>query len=449
MSNYLREYQSKLVSADEAAKTVKSGDWISYGSLNAQACSLDKALAKRKDELREVKIWTLLCLRMPEVVKADPLGESFCCQSWHFSGLDRKIAKQDTPVYYTPMRYSELPRYIRENVEPIQVAMLGTCPMDQNGYFNFGPQNSHHKALCERADKLIVEVNTNMPRCLGGYHEAIHISEVDYIVEGENEPLVTPATTPPSEIDKMVARQIVAEMEDGACIQLGIGGMANAVGQMICDSDLQDLGCHTEMLCDAYVDLFEAGKMTGRRKNLNPEKMVYGFALGSQRLFDFIDDNPRCASFPVDYTNRVAVASANDRLMSINNAVEVDIYGQICSESSGTRQISGTGGQLDFVLAAYESRGGKSFVCLPSTYKKPDGTLASCIVPTLRTGAIVTDARTVAHYIVTEHGIFNSKGKTTWQKAEGIISLAHPDFRDDLIRAAQEQKIWSRYNKQF
>ena len=449
MSNYSKEYQSKLVSADEAVKSVKSGDWISYGGLNGQACSLDKALAKRKDELRDVKIWTLMCLRMPEVVKADLLGESFCCQSWHFSGVDRKIAKQGTPVYYTPMRYSEVPRYTRENVEPIEVTMLATTPMDKNGYFNFGPQNSNHKALCERTDKLIVEVNANMPRCLGGYHEAIHISEVDYIVEGENEPLVAPAATPPGEIDKMVARQIVAEMEDGACIQLGIGGMANAVGEMLCDSDLKDLGCHTEMLCDAYVNLFESGKMTGLRKNLNPEKMVYAFALGSQRLFDFIDDNPRCASFPVDYTNKVSVASVNDRLMSINNAVEVDIYGQICSESSGTRHISGTGGQLDFVLAAYESRDGKSFICLPSTRKEPDGKLASSITPTLKNGAIVTDSRSVGHYIVTEYGIFNSKGKTTWQKAEGIISLAHPDFRDDLVRAAQEQKIWSRYNKQF
>lgn len=449
MNNYRQEYQNKLVSADQAVKTVKSGDWVSYGSLNAQACSLDRALAKRKDELRDVKVWTLLCLRMPEIVKVDPQGEAFGCQSWHFSGLDRKLTKQETPVYYSPMRYSELPRYISENVEPIQVAMLGTSPMDKNGYFNFGPQNSHHKALCERAEKVIVETNTNMPRCLGGYHEAIHISEIDLIVEGENEALITTSATLPTEIDKMVAKQIVAEITDGACIQLGIGGMANAVGQMLSDSDLKDLGCHTEMLCDAYVDLYESGKMTGKRKNFNPEKMVYAFALGSQRLYDFIDDNPRCASFPVDYTNRVAIASANDCLISINNAVEVDIYGQICSESSGTRHISGTGGQLDFVLAAYESRGGKSFVCLPSTYKKADGTLASCIVPTLKTGAIVTDPRTVAHYIVTEHGIFNGKGKTTWQRAEGIISLAHPDFRDELIRAAQEQNIWSRYNKQF
>ncbi|NLV20988.1 MAG: butyryl-CoA:acetate CoA-transferase [Syntrophomonadaceae bacterium] len=449
MSSYWQEYKNKLVCADEAVKSVKSGDWISYGSINAHPVSLDKALAKRKDELRDVKIWTLLSLRMPEVVKADPRGESFCCQSWHFSSLDRKIASQKTPIYYAPMRYLEVPRYIREEVDPIQVAMLGVCPMDKNGFFNFGPQNSHHKAICERAEQLIVEVNTNMPRCLGGYHEAIHISEVDYIVEGKNEAMITAVPPALGEVDQKVARQIVAEIEDGSCIQLGIGSMANAVGLMICESDLKDLGCHTEMFCDAFVDLFEAGKLNGRRKSNNPEKMVYSFALGSQRLYEFIDDNPSCASFPVDYTNQVAVASANERLISINNAIEVDIYGQICSESCGTQHISGTGGQIDFVLAAYESRGGKSFICLPSTYQEPDGKLASCIVPTLKTGAIVTDSRSTGHYIVTEYGIFNIKGKTTWQKAEGIISLAHPDFRDDLIRAAQEQKIWSRYNKQF
>ena len=449
MSNYREAYQSKLVSPDEAVKVVKSGDWISYGSLNGQANSLYKALTKRKEELRDVKVWTLLCLQMPEFVKVDPNGESFCCQSWHFSGVDRKIAKQGTPIYYTPMRYTEVPRYIREEVEPIQVAMLETASMDKKGFFNFGPQNSHNKAVCDRADIVIVEINTNMPRCLGGYHESVHISEVDYIVEGENEPMITTAISPPSEVDKMVAQHIVAKIEDGACIQLGIGSMANAVGQLICESDLKDLGCHTEMLCDSYVDLFESGKLNGLKKNLNPGKMVYSFALGSQKLYDFIDDNPRCAAYPVDYTNRVSVASINDRLMSINNAVEVDIYGQICSETSGTQHISGTGGQLDFVLAAYESRGGKSFVCLPSTHKGKDGKLASCIVPTLPAGAIVTDPRAVAQYIVTEYGIFSSKGKTTWQKAEGIISLAHPDFRDDLIRAAQEQKIWSRYNKQF
>lgn len=447
MNVYWQEYQRKLVSPEQAVKTVKSGDWVSYGPLNAQVNSLDEALSKRKDELRDVKIWTMLSLGIPKIVEVDPEGISFICQSWHFSGIDRKIARQGTPIYYSPMRYSELPRYIREDVEAIDVAMLQVAPMDKHGYFNFGPQNSHSKAVCDRARQVIVEINQNQPRCLGGYHEAIHISQVDYIVEGSNPPLVQLSSPPPSEIDKMVAQHIVAEIEDGSCLQLGIGSMANAIGQMIAASDLKHLGCHTEMLCDAFVDLFESGKMNGSKKSIDPDKLVYGFALGSQKLYDFIDDNPNCASFPVDYTNRVAIAAMNDRLITINNAVEVDLYGQVCSESSGTRHISGTGGQLDFVLAAYESRGGKSFICLPSSYTGKDGQINSRIVPTLTPGAIVTDPRTVAQYIATEYGIFKLKGQTTWQRAEGMISIAHPDFRDDLIKMAEKQGIWRRTNQ--
>lgn len=448
MSAYWQEYRRKLASPEDAVKTVKSGDWISYGPLNAQVSSLDEALAQRKDELRDVNIWTLLSLRIPKVVEVDPEGTSFICNSWHFSGGDRKIARQGTPIFYAPMRYSELPRYIREDVAAIDVAMMQVAPMDKHGYFNFGPQNSHSKAVCDRAAQVIVEINQNQPRCLGGYHESIHISQVDYIVESDNPALVELSPPPPTDIDKNVAQHIVAEIEDASCLQLGIGAMPNAVGQMIAASDLKDLGCHTEMLCDAYVELFESGKVNGSRKSIDPGKLVYGFALGSQKLYDFIDNNPFCASFPVDYTNRVAIAAANDRLVTINNAVEVDLYGQVCSESSGTRHISGTGGQLDFVLAAYESRGGKSFICLPSSYIGKDGGISSRIVPTLTPGAIVTDPRTVAQYIATEYGIFKLKGKTTWQRAEGLIGLANPKFRDDLIKSAEKQNIWRRTNQQ-
>lgn len=448
MRTYWQEYQEKLVSAAEAVKIVKSGDWVSYGPLNGQVSCLDEALSKRKDELRDVKIWTLLSLRFPKVVEVDPEGSSFSCHSWHFSGTDRKIANLGAPIYYTPMRYSELPRYIREDVETIDVAMLQVGPMDKHGFFNFGPQNSHSKAVCDRAVKVIVEINQNQPRCLGGYQEAIHISQVDFVVESDHSPLVQLSSPPASTVDRQVAEHIVAEIEDASCLQLGIGAMANAVGQMIAASDLKDLGCHTEMLCDAYVDLFESGKMTGNRKGIDPGKMVYGFALGSQKLYDFVDDNPFCASYPVDYTNHVSVAARNDRLVTINNAVEVDLYGQVCAESSGTKHISGTGGQLDFVLAAYESKGGKSFVCLPSSFTGKDNKISSRIVPILTPGAIVTDPRTVAQYIATEYGIFKLKGKTTWQRAEGLINIAHPDFRDDLVKAAEKQKIWRRSCKQ-
>jgi butyryl-CoA:acetate CoA-transferase len=443
--NYVNEYRKKLVSADEAVKVVNSGDWIDYGSMCGQVVVLDEALARRKEELKDVKIWTLLTLRRPRVMDVDPEEESFVWHSWHLSAMDRKIASERA-VYYSPIRYSELPRYVREHIEPLAVAMLQVAPMDKHGYFNFGPQNSHTRAVCERARIVIVEVNNQLPRCLGGYEESIHISEIDYIVEGNNPPLPQLPDVASSAVDKKAAEYIIEEMKDECCVQLGIGGMPNAVGKMIAESDLKDLGCHTEMLVDAYVHMYEAGRLTGRKKNIDPGKMVYGFAVGSQRLYDFIDNNPLCASYPVNYTNRPSIAALNDNLITINNAIEVDLYGQVCAESVGTRIISGTGGQLDFVLAAYESRGGKSFICLPSCSER-EGKLESKIVPTLKTGAIVTDPRSVAHYIVTEYGKFAMKGMSVWQRAEGLINLAHPQLRDELIQAARAQGIWRRSNK--
>lgn len=445
--DYLCEYKSKLVSADQAVKVVKSGDWIDYGAINGQVIALDYALAKRKDELADVKVWTLLNLKTPKIIEADPLGESFVWHSWHLSGADRKIAAGGRPVYYSSIRYSELPRYVRQHIEPINVAMIQVGPMDNHGYFNFGPQCSHTQAICDRAERIIVEVNQNMPRCLGGYEEAIHISQIEYIVEGDNPSLAELKAVEPTEVDKKAAQFIIEEMSDDCCVQLGIGGMPNAVGKMIAASDLKNLGCHTEMLVDAYVDMFEAGRLTNLKKNIDPGKMVYAFALGTRKVYQFIHDNPRCAIFPVNYTNTPAIAAMNDKLMTINNAVEVDLYGQVCSESSGTRIISGTGGQLDFVQAGYESKGGKSFVCLPSSYKGKDNQIKTRIVPTLTKGAIVTDPRSVAQYIVTEYGKFDMKGMSVWQRAEALINLAHPNFRDDLVKAAEQQGIWRRINK--
>lgn len=444
---YMNQYRDKLVSAETAVKVVKSGDWIDYGTQNSRVVALDEALAKRKGELRDVKVWSLLTLLPPKILEVDPEGETFTWNSWHLSGLDRKIAGTGKPVYYSSMRYSELPRYVREHIEPINVAMMQVCPMDKHGWFNFGPQNSHSKAICDRAEILIVEVNHNMPRCLGGYEEAVHISQVSYVVEGNNPPMVCLPETAPTEVDQKAAEFIIRELSDACCIQLGIGGMPNAVGKMIAESDLKNLGCHTEMLVDAYLDMQESGRLTNLKKNIDPGKLVYSFAVGSQRLYDFINDNPQCAIYPVNYTNKPAVAALNDKLVSINNAIEVDLYGQVCSESSGTRMVSGTGGQLDFVLAGYESRGGKSIICLPSCYEGKDGQKRSRIVPTLAEGAIVTGPRSAVQFIVTEYGIFEMKGKTVWQRAEGLINLAHPQFREELIKAAEMQGIWRKSNR--
>lgn len=444
--NYADQYRQKLVTADEAVKAVKSGDWVDYGSFSGLVRVLDAALAKRKEELEDVKIWSVVTAYPTAVNEADPEGETFIWHSWHLSGRDRIVAKTK-PVYYSSIIYSELPRYIREHIEPIDVAMMQVAPMDKQGYFNFGPQCSHVRAVCDRAKKIVVEVNEKMPRCLGGYQEAVHVSEVDYIVEGENPSLCQIPAAPLTEADQKIADLVMGEMHDGCCVQLGIGGIPNAVGMMIAQSDLKDLGCHTEMLVDAYVHMSNAGKLTGSKKQTDPGKIVYTFAMGTQMLYDFLDDNAKCAIYPVNYTNNPTVASANDNLITINNAIEVDLYGQVCSESSGIRQITGTGGQFDFVMAGYMSKGGKSFVCLRSCNSDKNGKIISRIVPTLPGGGIVTATRSMAPILVTEYGKYEQKGMSVWQRAEGIIGIAHPDVREELIKAAEAQGIWRRSNK--
>ena len=235
-------------------------------------------------------------------------------------------------------------------------------------------------------------------------------------------------------------------MYDGNCIQLGIGGIPNAVGKMVAKSDLKDLGVHSEMYADAYLEMYKVGKITGARKNIDKYKQVYSFAMGTQEMYDFIDDNPGLAAYPIDYTNAPWIISQIDNFVSINAALEVDLFGQICSESIGTKHVSGTGGQLDFVEGAYKSKGGQSFVCLPSTVEIK-GEIITKIKPILTPGAIVTVPRTATHMVVTEYGIANLKGKNTWQRAEALINIAHPDFREALIKEAEAMKIWRKINK--
>jgi acyl-CoA hydrolase len=269
------------------------------------------------------------------------------------------------------------------------------------------------------------------------------------IIEGDNPAIDTiPEAGPASEVDQSVARLVVPEIPDGACLQLGIGGMPNAIGEMIAKSDLKDLGVHTEMYVDAYVAMAEAGKITGARKNIDVGRQTYAFAAGSKRLYDYIDNNPELYNETVDYVNDPNVIAKLDNFISINNAVDVDLFGQVNAESAGVKNISGAGGQQDFVLGAYLSKGGKSFICLSSTYKNREtGKLESRIRPTLQTGSQSTDTRTNTMYIVTEYGMVNLKGLTAWQRAEGLIGIAHPDCRDELIREAEKMHIWRRSNK--
>ena len=303
-------------------------------------------------------------------------------------------------------------------------------------------------ACIRSAKKVIVEVNQNMPICLGGFDNCVSINDVDLIVEGSNTDLYElGGGGAATDIDHAVAKYTVDEIPDGACLQLGIGGMPNAVGSLIAESDLKDLGVHTEMYVDAFVDIAKAGKITGMRKNIDKGRQVYGFAAGTKKLYDYLNNNPACMAAPVEYTNDIRSISALDNFMSINNAVDIDLFGQVNAESAGIKHISGAGGQLDFVLGAYLSNGGKSFICMSSTFKAKDGTVTSRIKPTLDNGSIVTDTRANIHYFVTEYGIVNLKGLSTWQKAEALISVAHPDFRDQLIAEADKLHIWRNSNK--
>lgn len=440
-------YTQKLTTAEEAVKAVKSGDWVDYGWCTGTPVTLDRAMAKRLTELTDVNFRGGILMWKPAIFEIENPAEHMTWNSWHMGGIERRAIAEGFS-FYAPIRYSELPRYYRDSKTPSNVAMFQVAPMDEHGFFNFGPNASHMAACCEKADTIIVEVNKNMPRCLGGFEESIHISQVDMIVEGSNPDIASMgAAAPATDVDQAVAKYIVNEIPDGACLQLGIGGMPNAVGSLITESDLKDLGVHTEMYVDAFVDIAKAGKITGLRKNIDKGRQVYAFGAGTQKLYDYVNENPECMSAPVDYTNDIRQISALDNFMSINNAVDIDLYGQINAESAGTKQISGAGGQLDFVLGAYLSNGGKSFICMSSTFKKKDGTVESRIKPTLDNGSIVTDTRANVHYFVTEYGIVNLKGLSAWQKTEAIISVAHPDFRDQLIKEAEKMHIWKRSNK--
>jgi len=445
--DYRKMYETKLVSADQAAAVVKSGDWVDYGWCTGTTVAFDAALAKRMPELYDVNFRGGILMWVPEIFKIENPAEHLTWNSWHMGGIERKAIAQGFS-FYAPIRYSELPRYYRDSQTPLNVAVFQAAPMDEHGFFNFGPNASHMAAVCEKADTVIVEVNENMPVCLGGFENCVHISNVDMIIEGDNPAIgQMGGGGAASEVDEAVAELIVEEIPDGACLQLGIGGMPNAVGSLIAKSDLKDLGVHTEMYVDAFVDIAAAGKITGAHKGIDKGRQVYAFGAGTKKLYDYLNNNPECMSAPVDYTNDIRSISALDNFMSINNAVDVDLFGQVNAESAGVKHISGAGGQLDFVLGAYLSKGGKSFICCSSTFKTKDGQLKSRILPTLNQGSIVTDTRANIHYLVTEYGKVNLKGLSTWEKCAAIISVAHPDFRDQLIADAEKMNIWRRSNK--
>lgn len=444
--DYKQEYGLKVTTAAQAVKVVKSGDWVDYNFALAQPVMLDKALAARKGELRDVQVRGGFALRPLEIVSTDPTREHFCYHSWHLSGYERRLSDQGL-CDYIPMIYRNLPLYYRKSLE-VDVAMFTVAPMDKNGYFNFSLTNSASKAIAERAQILILEINEKLPIVMGGQENCIHISDVDYIVEGDNPDLIVITPAKVTDVDKKIAQLIVGEIQNRSTIQLGVGALPNAVGTMIAESNLKDLGIHTEMLVDAYLSMYRAGKITNKFKNRDKGKSVWSFCVGSKELYDWVDGNMGIASYPIDYTNDPHKMAINDKLITINNCVEVDILGQVTSETSGSRQISGTGGQLDFLTGGYMSAGGKSFICFTSTFTdKKTGELKSRVVANLPENAVVTNPRTQAHYLVTEWGMVDLAGRSIWERAEKIISIAHPDFREGLIKSAEKLGIWRRSNK--
>ena len=440
----LEEYRAKLRTPEQAVRAVNSGDWVDYTTALGFPILLDAALAKRREELTDVKIRGNLIFGPIQTVECDPTREHFCYNSWHCSGYERKLCDQGL-CNYIPMIFRNVVPYYRHFLT-VNVAMMCVTPMDKHGYFNLSCATGVARGILEKADIVILEVNEHLPKIYGGFDESIHISEVDYVVEGEHPPLPQFSIAPPTEEDVKIADLIVPHIVDGATLQLGIGGMPNVVGARLAESDLKDLGMHTELCGDAYYELYKAGKLTNRRKTRQRGKGVTGIVFGSQALYDWVDQNPGVVVEPLEYVNAPETIGQLDNMNSINNCIAVDLYGQVCAESAGLRHISGTGGQLDYLTGAAMSKGGKAFICMTSSFVDKAGARRSRILPHFG-GDIVTDPRSQAYYIVTEYGAVNLAGRSTWERAELLVSVAHPDFREELIAAAEKQKIWRRSNK--
>lgn len=434
--------QARRVSAAEAASLVRNGDWLDYGITFNQPEAFDRALAARLQELSEVNFRNCLSMRPRAVLEADGGQGRARCFNWHFSGYDRRM--HDAGIcHYIPCNLGEIPDYYRRFIERVDMAVLKAAPMDADGCFNLGPTSLWHRAVIERAKVLVIEETPAIPR-VHGSDIRIHAREVDYVIQGDDLPMPELPATAPSEVDRAVARHIAGEIEDGACLQVGIGGMPNAVCALLLESGARELGVHSEMLNDGLVELYRAGLVTGMRKAIDPGKVTYSFALGTQPLYDTVRENPDFICHPVEVTNMPDAIARNPKAVAINNTTQIDLQGQAASESDGHRHISGTGGQLQFVRGAYASAGGKSFICLASTYERK-GVRKSRVVPELTPGNIVTTPRSDMMYVVTEWGIANLKGKSVAERAKAIIGLAHPDYREELARGAREKGLVPRF----
>ena len=428
------EYQKKLTSADMAVELINDGDTLIHGMASGEPPALLTAIANRlrSDDLDNIHVYSLLPMEHIQntLLKPDLVDKVFP-YTWFVSGQDRNMVRTGLNQFI-PNHFHEVPKLIEDYID-LDVVITTVSPMDKAGYFTFGAINDYISIAARHAKKLIVEVNPNMPRVFGD--SLLHVSEVDAIVEFEA-PLMEFTVAKAKPEAKIIAKYISELIPNGATIQLGIGAIPDAVAGYL--SNHKDLGTHTELLSNGMLGLIKNGVMNGRRKNLHPRKHVFANALGDIELYDFINDNPSMESYPVSYVNDPDIISINDNMISINSTIEVDLFGQCNSEFLGDQQFSGTGGQLDFVRGAYKSNGGKSFIAFYST---THGGKTSRIVPKLNSGTVVTTPRMDTNYLVTEHGITDLKGKSLRQRALSIIELASPEFRDNLIRQAEEMKL--------
>jgi len=437
MGSVMEEYRRKLITADEAAAMIKSNDIVDYYAFNASSRYLDAALAKRAGDLENVTIRSELRLAPPmQVFMADATGRAFRLESLFRGPIENLVPPERCTCI--PSRLGFYESMFRNGDMGTDYTSFMVSPPDKNGYLHFCPSPALAKADAETAKVFIAEINETYFPMRGSEDCRIHVSEADYIVEGDSPPIMEVPSPAPNEVDAKIASFVMQELCDGACIQIGYGSVPNAVAHLICESDLKDLGVQTEVMPEGVMTLYEAGKVTGKCKASDPGKIVASFILGTKKLIEFVRDCPDVHMCSSSYTNNPFVIGKNDNFISVNACLEIDLTGQVNSESIKTRTITGTGGQLDFVLGTHLSKNGKAILCCPSTYNTKDGQVRSRIVSLLTPGSTVTTPRSCVQYVCTEYGIVNLRGRNLWQRAELLVGLAHPDFRDDLVKEAKE-----------
>lgn len=430
-------YKQKLMSADEAAKLLESGDAIVAPLSNGQPLGLVNAVAKRirEDNLTDILYVSGVDVRWFDLYHPDLVGK-VTVESGFVAPATRHGIGQGM-FTYTPCRLGETVDMI-SRCRTVNACTMVVSPMDKHGFFSTGCNVDWgwEAAKVSNPRVIIVEVNENMPRTHG--NNQLHISEVTAVIENHI-PLVELPHIPVTDKDEKIGRFIADMIEDGSCIQIGIGSMPNSLANFLMDK--KDLGIHSEMLTDSMIDLYEAGVITCSKKNFMPYKWIGSFALGTRKLYDFIHENPLVEMYSTKFVNDPYIIGKNDNMISVNGTMEVDLSGQCASESIGFTQYTGTGGQLDFVQGTWRSKGGKSFLTLYSTYTDKDGEVKSKIVPSLSNGMFITVSRTEVQYVVTEFGVANLKGQNLRTRVKELISIAHPDFRPWLEWQARKMNF--------